>query len=48
MDTTDFQSVHNRDYDAVMEHVVDNDHELLALDTLLGEALTKGENEAAD
>ncbi|MDL2320576.1 hypothetical protein LJC45_05545 [Alistipes sp. OttesenSCG-928-B03] len=38
MDTySEFESPHHVDYDALLEHVVQNDHELLYLDTYLRE-----------
>ena len=39
-----FESPHHVDYDDLLEHVIQGDHELLYLDTYLREAFA-GENE---
>ena len=35
----EFESLHNLDYDLMREHVVQDDHELLYLDTYLRDTL---------
>lgn len=37
----DFESPHHVDYDDLLEHIVQDDHELLYLDTYLRETLTE-------
>ncbi len=37
------ESPHHIDYDDLVEHVVQGDHELLYLDTFLRDALAEGE-----
>ena len=44
MDTnTQFESPHHVDYDDMLEHVIQDDHELLYLDTYLREVFSEEE-----